>query len=201
MAKRLNSMPLVINQDDAALAMVRPDATSQPTRSAPNNARKTPLRTSQTLNGLGQNSRSQNGHSNNGQSHNGHSYNGHGQNSHDHNGHSRNGRGQNGQRLETDIADDVRGLIRDHRLDVANRIVAGLLDQRIADGDSALGAVSMLLQHYDIILSRQPPLSHIGAVPLRPNESLYACFDKFIDLIRQQQNQVSELQAIIAELI
>jgi len=194
-------MPLVISQDDTALAVVRLAPASQQTRSATNTARKSPLRTGQALNGQGQNGRDDDGHSNKGQIHNGHSNNGHGRNGRDHHGQSRNGRGQNGQMLETDIADEVRRLIRDHRLDEANRIVARLLDRRIADGDSDLGAASMLLQHYDIILSRQPPLSHIGAVPLRPNESLYACFDQFIDLIRQQQNQVSELQAIIAELI
>jgi hypothetical protein len=102
---------------------------------------------------------------------------------------------------ESAARDGIRTLIRDHRLDEAYRVVMTLLEQRIAAGDSELGAASLLLQHYDIILSRQPPLSHIGALPLRPSDRLYACFDQFIDLIRQQQSQVSELQAIIAELI
>ena len=114
---------------------------------------------------------------------------------------SQNRQSQKSQTLATSIADDMRTMIRDHRLDEANRIAATLLDQRIADGDSDLSAASMLLQHYDTILSWLPPLSHIGVMPLRPNDRLYACFDQLINLIRQQQSQVSELQAIIGEWI
>ncbi len=99
------------------------------------------------------------------------------------------------------VVDHVQALIRNNRLDEANRVVLNLLQQRIDTDDKQLSAASMLLQHYEIVLSRQPPLSHIGARPLRPNDSLYACFDQFIELIRRQQSQISELQAIIAELI
>jgi len=98
-------------------------------------------------------------------------------------------------------ADQVRRLIQEHLLDDAHEAVATLLDRRIAAGDPDLRAVSLLLQHYQTVLSRQPPLAHTGSVPLRPSDQLYACFDQFTDLLRQQNHQILELQAIIAELI
>jgi hypothetical protein len=142
-AKRRNSMPLTIDRQDTALAVVRLNPVRKQTPPATNDSNLS----------------------------------------------------------EHTVKDEVRSLIREHRLDEANRVVLTMLDERIAAGDGELSAASMLLQHYDVVLSRQPPLSHIGAMPLRPNDRLYACFDQFIDLIRQQQSQVSELQAIIAELI
>jgi hypothetical protein len=58
-----------------------------------------------------------------------------------------------------------------------------------------------LLQHYHTILAMQPPLSHIGPVPLRPDDRLYACFDQFLDLLRRQDSQILELQMMISELV
>jgi hypothetical protein len=95
----------------------------------------------------------------------------------------------------------VRGLIRNGLLDEACRHALTMLDQRIVVGDVELSAVRILLQHYHIILSAQPPLSHVGMVPLRPDSRLYACFDQFLDLLHRQENQIAELQAMVAELV
>lgn len=100
-----------------------------------------------------------------------------------------------------DAIDTVRALIRSHLIDDAQRHVCSLLDRRIQGGDRQLQAVALLLQHYYTILSMQPPLSHIGPVPLQPDERLYACFDQFLDLLRRQDSQISELQMMISELV
>jgi hypothetical protein len=86
-------------------------------------------------------------------------------------------------------------------LEDAHEAVTTLLDRRIAAGDPDLRAASLLLQHYQTVLSRQPPLAHIGPATLRPSDQLYACFDQFTDLLHQQNHQILELQAIIAELV
>ena len=101
----------------------------------------------------------------------------------------------------TTIGDRVRLLIQDHLLEDAHEAVAALLDHRIATGDADLRAASLLLQHYQTVLSRLPPLAHVGSVTLRPSDQLYNCFDQFVDLLRQQNQQIAELQAIIAELL
>jgi hypothetical protein len=101
----------------------------------------------------------------------------------------------------TNAADRLRRLIQDHLLEDAHEAVGVLLDRRIAAGDADLHAVSLLLQHYQVVLSRLPPLAHIGSVPLRPSDQLYACFDQFIDLLRQQNQQIMEMQGMLAELL
>jgi hypothetical protein len=97
--------------------------------------------------------------------------------------------------------DDVRTLIQESRLDEAHQAVMTLLDQRIVAGDKALIGVALLAQFYQVVITGQPPLSYPGAEPLRPNDKLYQSFDAFIDLIRRQQSQIAELQAMVAELL
>jgi hypothetical protein len=102
---------------------------------------------------------------------------------------------------DADAIDTVKELVRNHLIEEANRYVGSLLDDRIKAGDSQLQAVALLLQHYHTILAMQPPLSHIGPVPLRPDDRLYACFDQFLDLLRRQDSQILELQMMISELV
>ncbi len=96
---------------------------------------------------------------------------------------------------------DVRALIRESRLDEAQQTVMTLLDRRVAAGDAELIDVALLMQFYQVAIACQPPLSYPGALPLRPNDKFYQCFDGFIDLIHQQQSQIADLQAIVAELL
>jgi hypothetical protein len=95
---------------------------------------------------------------------------------------------------------ELRNLIRENRLGEAGLLVLTLIDKRIAAGDSELATALTLLRHYEFIISQLPPLWHVGAVPLRPDERLYTCFDQFIELIRLQQHQIGELQAMISEI-
>lgn len=95
----------------------------------------------------------------------------------------------------------IRTLIKDNLLDEANQIVTRLLRTRMNSGDTELAAVNLLLQHYRMLIARQPPLSHVDTVPLHPNGHLYECFDRFIDLMAQQNKQISEMSVIISELI
>jgi hypothetical protein len=102
---------------------------------------------------------------------------------------------------DADAINTVRALVRNHLIEEAGRYVGSLLDDRIQAGDHQLQAVGLLLQHYQTILAMQPPLSHIGPVPLQPDDRLYACFDQFLDLLRRQDSQMLELQMMISELI
>lgn len=214
MQKRRKPTPPVLHQEGAALAKARlnPSREQAPPAAAeaaigPDHERfagkalvaKAPAG-GPAHNGQEEYDRSRNDPPRNGHALNGAHKNGAHKNGAYRNGHDRGGEAGNGH-CHDKAGDEVRTLIRGHRLDAANRVVMTLLDQRIAAGDGELYAAAMLLQHYYVVLSRQPPLSHVGTLPLRPNDRLYACFDQFIDLIRQQQSQVSELQAIIAELL
>jgi hypothetical protein len=76
-----------------------------------------------------------------------------------------------------------------------------LLDRRISAGDSGLLAVKSVVQRCRSLLAAMPPLSHVDSVPLRPDDRLYQCFDQFLSLLRQQETQMQELQAMINELI
>jgi hypothetical protein len=95
----------------------------------------------------------------------------------------------------------MRTLVLENSLDEAASVAAALLQQRIAAGDVELASVGLLLQHYETVLYRLPPLGHTEMVALRPSEELYACFDQFVDLLRQQGQQIAELQAILSEMI
>jgi hypothetical protein len=95
----------------------------------------------------------------------------------------------------------IRTLLLEKSLEGPSSAASALLDQRIAAGDAELRSVSLILQHYETVLSRLPPLAHNGTLPLSPSDELYACFDQFIDLLRQQDQQIAELQAILAEII
>jgi hypothetical protein len=108
----------------------------------------------------------------------------------------------NAQQTRNDqVPDEIRSLIRENLLDEATRVAMALLHSRIADGDSALADVGLLLQHFYMLIARQPPLSHIDTVQLHPNGHLYECFDRFVDLISQQNKQIGEMSIIISELI
>ena len=76
-----------------------------------------------------------------------------------------------------------------------------LLDRRILNGDAELLTVKCVVQRCLSLLSAMPPLSHVDTVPLRPDDRLYECFDQFLSLLRQQDNQMLELQTMINELI
>lgn len=200
MPKRCKPIPDVMDREDTVLTVARlnpgrEQAPSTTTEAGPDQALENPVRktAAQSLTHKSQRKHSQR---QNGQASNGRTLNGAHENGHDQDSEIANRRYQG-----CNSEDQLRTFIRNHDLDRANRVVMTLLEHRIAAGDSELHAATMLLQHYHVILSRQPPLSHIGTLPLRPNDCLYACFDQFINLIRQQQGQVSELQAIIAELI
>nr|WP_294509219.1 hypothetical protein [uncultured Rhodopila sp.] len=95
----------------------------------------------------------------------------------------------------------MRTAITGNALSEASCIATVLLEERIAAGDTELEAVSLLLQHYQVVISRLPPLAHIGTVPLRPSDHLYACFDQLIELLHKQYQQVADLQAIVSELL
>lgn len=102
---------------------------------------------------------------------------------------------------DSSVRAEIRDLIKNNLLEDANRIVMELLRSRIQAGDDELEAVMLLLQHFRVIIARQPPLSHLESIPLHPNGALYECFDQFIDLIGRQNKQIGEMSAIIAELI
>ncbi len=76
-----------------------------------------------------------------------------------------------------------------------------LLDSRIAAGDTGLLPVQSVVRRCLALLSAMPPLSHVGSLPLRPDDRLYECFDQFLSLLRQQECQMQELQTMINELI
>lgn len=102
---------------------------------------------------------------------------------------------------DADLPLAVRARLEEQRLDQATRLVADLLEQRVAAGDKELGAARMLLDHYYAIVSSLPPLGHVDGIPLRPSDALYRCFDQFLDMMRQQDGQIRELMSIIDELI
>jgi hypothetical protein len=105
------------------------------------------------------------------------------------------------QTLNDQVLNDIRSLIRDNLLDEATRVAMALLQSRIVDGDNALADVGLLLQHFHMLIARQPPLSHIDTLQLHPNGHLYECFDRFVDLIAQQNKQIGEMSTIISELV
>jgi hypothetical protein len=110
-------------------------------------------------------------------------------------------------RLPTDVittgarATAMRTLLAERSLEEPSRMALALLDRRISAGDSELREVSLLLQYYETILSCLPPLAHNSTLPLRPSDELYAFFDQLIDLLRQQGQQIAEMNSILAELI
>jgi hypothetical protein len=195
-AKRRNPMPLIYSRDDTNLVVMLSDTGQQLSQLSVVKAESNQVQKNSAQKNRVQTKPVQKNHGRDRGSRNGHALSGNGMDPQN----PVNATSQSSQQ-DRNVQEDVRTLIRDHRVDAANGLVMTLLDQRIAAGDTDLRAASLLLQHYEIMLSRIPPLSHVGAIPLRPNDYLYACFDQFIDLIRQQQNQISELQAIIAELI
>jgi hypothetical protein len=96
---------------------------------------------------------------------------------------------------------DIKDYLIDGRIGVACRLAMDLLDARVAAGDTELSAAKQVIQHCLWIISAMPPLSHIGSVPLRPDDRLYTLFDHFLSLLRQQESQMQELQTMINELI
>jgi len=96
---------------------------------------------------------------------------------------------------------DIKDHLVDGRIDVACQLAMDLLDARVAAGDAELSMAKQVVQHCLWIISAMPPLSHIGSVPLRPDDRLYTLFDHFLSLLRQQEGQMQELQTMINELI
>ena len=95
----------------------------------------------------------------------------------------------------------VRAYLAEQRLGMANQLALDVLDDRLAiDDDDGLRAVRLLLQHYMLLVAQMEPLAHLGCAPLRPDDRLYQCFNQFVALLHQQDSQIRELTAIVAEL-
>lgn len=102
---------------------------------------------------------------------------------------------------DADLPFAVRARLNEQRLEQATRLVADMLERRVAAGDAELDAARILLDHYYTIVTNMPPLGHVDGVPLRPSDALYTCFDQFLEMMRKQDGQIRDLMAIIDELI
>lgn len=96
---------------------------------------------------------------------------------------------------------EIRENLVGGRVGAAGQLAIELLDARVAAGDHDLDAARMVIQSCVSLISMMPPLSHVSGVPLRPDDRFYTFFDQFLGLLRQQEQQMRELQSMIHELI
>ncbi len=87
------------------------------------------------------------------------------------------------------------------RVEQAGQLAIDLLDARVAAGDHELNAAKAVIRFCLSLVAMMPPLSHVSGVPLRPDDRLYMFFDQFLSLLRQQDQQMRDLQSMIHELI
>lgn len=84
----------------------------------------------------------------------------------------------------------------------ATRLAVSLLERREEmQGDPLAGPLALLLRYSQDTLERMPPLGDVERIPIHYDDAFAACFEQIIALLRLQDAQVAELQAIAAELL
>ncbi len=95
----------------------------------------------------------------------------------------------------------VAAALAQHQVGEATGMAMDLLARRVREGDEAAEGLIAVLDYYAGLVSRLPPLYDAERIPLQIDDRLAICFEQVMALLREQDMQVAELSAILAELL